>query len=178
MASISGGDKLRDALNKIAAKLDKGGTLKVGFLSGATDTEGMSIPLKAALNEFGHTMPNGAEVPPRPFFRNMIQAKAKNWPDAIAGQLKATNYDVNLTLQRAGAAIKGQLQESILDLWSPELSEVTVKKKGFEKPLIEKGDMINAAAWEVNASGKGSQSAAEDNASSFAAGAAKATKPK
>lgn len=169
MAAIKGGDKLKAALDQIAKRLDKGGTLKVGFLEGATAPDGQSIPLRAALNEFGHD-----NVPPRPFFRNMVAAKAGEWPDGIAHQLKATNYDVDKTLTRTGDAIKGQLVESILDLWEPALSPVTIAKKGFEKPLIEHGDMINAAAFEVN----GNKSASQNNAISFAKSASTATKPK
>ena len=149
MGVISGGDKLNAALDKIAAKLDKGGTLKVGFLAGAMASDGQSIPLRAALNEFGHENANGTTVPPRPFFRNMIAAKAGEWPDAIAGLLKSTNYDVDKTLNLTGEAIKSQLTQSILDLWEPPLSPVTIEKKGFDKPLIEHGDMIRAVAAEV-----------------------------
>jgi hypothetical protein len=170
MASIKGGHKLRQALAALAAKLDQPGTLRVGFLEGATAPNGDSIPLRAAMNEFGH-----GNVPPRPFFRNMIAAKSGEWPDGIAHQLKATNYDAKLTLERAGEAIKGQLQESILDLWAPPLSPKTIAKKGFDKPLIEHGDMINAAAWEVTTS-KISLSAPTTNAGGFAKTAA-AAKP-
>ena len=150
MGVISGGDKLNAALDKIAAKLDKGGTLKVGFLAGATASDGQSLPLRAALNEFGHENSNGTTVPPRPFFRNMIAAKAGEWPDAIAGLLKSTNYDVDKTLNLTGAGIAKQLRESILDLWEPPLSPVTIAKKGHDKPLIETSDMINGVAFEVN----------------------------
>lgn len=145
MATISGGDKLKAALEEIAAKLDQQGTLRVGFLEGATAPNGDSIPLRAALNEYGH-----GNVPPRPFFRNMIAAKADEWPGAIALNLKQTNYDVAVTLQRVGLGIRGQLQQSILDLWSPPLAASTIRRKGFDKPLIEHGDMINAADFEVN----------------------------
>lgn len=144
MATISGGDKLKAALDKIAAKLNKPGTLRVGFLEGSTAPNGDSLPLRAALNEYGH-----GNVPPRPFFRNMIAAKSKEWPDAIAGLLKSTDYDVEKTLTVTGVAIKGQLQQSILDLWSPPLAASTIARKGFDKPLIEHSDMINAVDFEV-----------------------------
>lgn len=167
---------LEKALGEIAGKIKKGGTLRVGFLEGATAPDGQSIPLRAALNEFGHQMPNGGVVPPRPFFRNMIAQYSGGWADGMAYQLKATNYNVELTLQRSGEAIKGQLQRSILDLWEPALSPVTIAKKGFEKPLIEHGDMINAVGWEVNSS---STSAAPDakTAAAFAKGASTAKPP-
>ena len=127
MAEIKGGDKLAKALAEIAASLGDPATLRVGFLEGATAPDGQSIPLRAALNEFGHEH-NGVVTPPRPFFRNMVKAKSGEWPDAIAYQLKATKYDTKLTLERVGDAIKGQLTESILDLWAPPLSPVTIAK--------------------------------------------------
>ena len=149
MGVIQGGDRLKAALDKIAAKLDKGGTLKVGFLAGATAPDGQSIPLRAALNEFGHQNANGTVVPPRPFFRNMVAEKANEWPDAIAGLLKSTNYDVDKTLHLTGEGIKGQLTQSILDLWEPPLSPVTIARKHSDKPLIEHGDLIRTVASEV-----------------------------
>jgi hypothetical protein len=154
MASLKGGHKLQQYLAKLAAKLKQPGTLRVGFLEGATAPNGDNLALRAWRLEFGTS-----KMPPRPFFRNMIAAKSGEWPDGIAYQLKATGYDVRLTLERTGEAIKGQLKESMLDLWTPPLSPVTIAKKGFEKPLIEHGDTINAISWEVNMGNKISISA-------------------
>lgn len=144
MVQIKGGKKFQKALAKIAAQLGNPATLRVGFLEGATAPNGQSIPFRAAMNEFGH-----GNVPPRPFFRNMVAAKSEEWPDGIALQLKLTGYDTSLTLMRTGEAIKGQLQESILDLWEPPLAPSTIRKKGFDKPLIEHGDMLNAVSFDV-----------------------------
>lgn len=173
MAAIKGGHKLQKYLAQLAAKLKQPGTLRIGFLEGATAPNGDNLGLRAYRLEFGTS-----KMPPRPFFRNMIAAKAGEWPDGIAYQLKATDYDVRLTLERTGEAIKGQLKESILDLWTPPLSPVTIAKKGFEKPLIEHGDMINAVAWEVNMGGKVSLGAGNTGgAQGFAAVAKAAQKP-
>lgn len=144
MVAIKGGAKFQKALAKIAAELGDPATLRVGFLEGATAPNGDSIPLRAAMNDFGH-----GNVPPRPFFRNMVAAKHEEWPNAIALNLKRTNYNTRRTLDLVGEGIKGQLQESILDLWSPALSPKTIKKKGFEKPLVEFGDMLNAVSYEI-----------------------------
>ena len=84
---------------------------------------------------------------------------------------------MRLTLERTGEAIKGQLKESMLDLWTPPLSPVTIAKKGFEKPLIEHGDTINAISWEVNMGNKISISAVGGGAQGFAAIAKAAQKP-
>lgn len=176
MAKMKGGTNFRAVLTKTAAALARPGTVRIGFLEGATAPNGDSLPLRAALNEFGHENENGTVVPPRPFFRNMISAKSPEWPTGIAYQLKATHYDIELTLNRVGDAIKGQLQESILDLWSPALSEKTVAKKGFEKPLIEHGDMINAAGYEVQMDTI-TKAATQTTAAGFAAGARGSVKP-
>lgn len=172
MASLKGGHKLQQYLAKLAAKLKQPGTLRVGFLEGATAPNGDNLALRAWRLEFGTS-----KMPPRPFFRNMIAAKSGEWPDGIAYQLKATDYNMRLTLERTGEAIKGQLKESMLDLWTPPLSPVTIAKKGFEKPLIEHGDTINAIAWEVNMDNKISISAAGVGAQGFAAIAKAAQKP-
>lgn len=171
MAAIKGGHKLGQALAKMAAKLKEPGVLRVGWLEGATAPNGDSIPLRAYRLEFGTD-----RMPARPAFRNMIAAKSSEWPGGIAYQLKATNYNLELTLERTGEAIKGQLKESYLELWTPPLAPSTIKKKGFDKPLIEHGDTINAIAYEVNMSGKISLSAPTAAAKSFAA-IAKAAKP-
>jgi len=144
MASIRGGDRLAMALSKIAQGLSNGGTLRVGFLEGATGPDGDPIALRAAMNEFGTRT-----IPARPFFRNMIAEKSSEWPEGIATQLKANDFDAERTLEITGHAIKGQLQQSIKDTNSPPLAPSTVKRKGFDKPLIEKGDMLNAVDFEV-----------------------------
>jgi hypothetical protein len=145
MAAIKGGDKLAMALAKIAAGVSKPGTLSVGFLEGATAPNGDSIPERAANNEFG--TPNAKyPIPPRPFFRTMIADKSPEWPAAVGNLLKANDYDATKALDIAGEAIEGQLRQSITDLTSPPLAEATIKAKGFDKPLIETSDMINAVA--------------------------------
>lgn len=144
MASIKGGDRLARALTEMAVNLSKPGTLRVGFLEGATAPNGDSIPLRAALDEFGTS-----KAPPRPFFRNMVAAKSDSWPEGIATALKAHDYDATKALALAGEGIKGQLQQSIKDTNSPPLAASTVKRKGFDKPLIEHGDMIRAVDYEI-----------------------------
>ncbi len=148
MATIKGGDRLELALARIAKSVSKPATLKVGFLEGATAPDGQSIPLRAALNEYGHEH-NGVVTPSRPFFRNMVSEKSPEWPKAVGDLLTANDYDAVKTLRLTGEAIKGQLQQSIVDLTSPPLAESTIEKKDFDKPLIEHGDLLNAADYEV-----------------------------
>lgn len=134
------------ALAKISKGVSQPAVLRVGFLAGGTYPDGTSIPLVAAVNEFG--APSRGQ-PPRPAFRNMVAAKKGEWPSAIAGLLKANDYDAVKTLQQAGEAIAGQLKQSIIQITSPPLKPSTIKRKGFDKPWIETGHLLNSVAYEV-----------------------------
>lgn len=144
--SFTGGKKLEAYLAKIAKQADKSATLRVGFLEGATYPDGTSVPMVAAIQEFGAPSKG---IPPRPFFRGMIAEKKDTWGPAIGNLMKANQYDAEKTLGQAGAGIKGQLQQSIKDLTSPPLAPSTVAAKGFDKPLIDTGHMLNSVDYDV-----------------------------
>lgn len=146
MATLKGGDKLQAALAKIAAGVSKPATLQVGFLEGATYPDGTSVPMVAAIQEFG--APN-AGIPPRPFFRNMIAAKSPEWPKAVGDLLTANEYDATKALEMTGEGIKGQLQQSIVDTNSPTLAQSTIDAKGSAKPLVDTGHMLNSVDYTV-----------------------------
>lgn len=154
---LTGGDRLRDHLERIKQKLGTGDLLRVGFLEGSTYPDGTPTASVAAVNEFGNPANN---QPPRPFFRQMIEAKSPGWGAAMAKNLKATNFDANATLTRMGDGISGQLQQSIRDLTSPPLAKSTIlaraagSKRGdvsptIAKPLINTGHMVDSVAFEI-----------------------------
>lgn len=147
MVEFTGGDKLQNRLAELAAKLNKPGTLKVGFLEGATYPDGTSVALVAALNEFGE--PSKGQ-PPRPFFRSMIAKDSPGWGDAVGKLLVERDYDAPQVLNLMGEGIKGQLQQSIVDLTSPPLAQSTIDRKGSDKPLIDTSQMLNSADYEVD----------------------------
>lgn len=146
MATIKGGEKLAAALAKIARSVDHPATVRVGFLEKAKYPDGKPVAMIAAINEFG--APSRGQ-PPRPFFRNAIAKHKGEWPGAIAGLLRANDYDVAKALDLTGYAIAGQIRQSIIDLTDPSLAPSTVRKKGFDKPLIETGTMLNSIDHEV-----------------------------
>ena len=146
MATISGGDRLAARLTELSKNVTKSAELSVGFLAGATYPTGEHVATIAAIQEFGAPARN---IPPRPFFRNMIAAKADSWPAAVAELLEANNYDATKTLMQTGEGIKGQLQQSIHDTNSPPLAPATIAKKGFDKPLIDTAVMINSIDYKV-----------------------------
>lgn len=150
---LSGGKAFEKALRDISARLKSKGSVDVGFLSGATYPDGKSVAFVAAMNEFGHKTTGGGYVPPRPFFRNMITEHRNEWPGAVIEALKDTDYDVELTLERIGAGIAGQLRQSITDLVAPPLAPSTVARKGFTKPLIDSGTLLASVDHSVNMKG-------------------------
>lgn len=146
MVAVKGGALLARRLGEIAQKLGSDPTLSVGFLEGATYPDGTSVPMVAAIQEFGAPARN---IPPRPFFRSMIAEKSPAWGRAIADLLDETDYDAVRTLEMVGMGIKGQLQQSIRDLTAPPLKPSTVSRKGFDKPLIDTSVMINSVDYVV-----------------------------
>ncbi len=193
MSALSGGEKLMAALKEINAHLASAGSdpsVRVGFLEGSTYPDGTSVPMVAAVQEFGgtirrepgtvtvyrkvaasvtHFLRNGRfvkkreanfssthdtpaysiTIPPRPYFRNMIRANGREWGAAMAKLLKANEFDAGKVLGLMGQLIKGQLQQSIRDLVSPPLAASTIRRKGFTKPLIDTGHMLNSVDYEV-----------------------------
>lgn len=149
--TIKGGDKLAAAMRDIAKNLKKGGTLKVGFLEGAKYPNGTPVAMVAAIQNFGAPR---AGIPPRPFFSNMVKEKSKSWPKAIEENLRRSNYDTALTLERVGEGIASQLQQAIIDTDAPPLSPVTVMlrgMKGNDPSLKVTGKTVGQAAARVKA---------------------------
>lgn len=151
MVTITGGDKLAKALAEIAQKVSKASEVNVGFLADATYPDGTNVATVAAVQEFGAPK---VGIPPRPFFRSMIEAKSPEWPAAVGDLLVANDYDGAKTLGQTGAAIKGQLQQSIVDTFNPPLSQVTLmlrKMRAEDPDLVVTGKTVGEAARRVKA---------------------------
>lgn len=148
MATISGGDLLNKRLSEIARKLNKAGSVRVGFLEGATYPDGTSVPMVAAIMDFGAP---AAGIPPRPFFRNMIAEKSPEWPAAIEALIASSDYDSETILKMMGEGIAGQLRQSIRDFEGVPLKPATIKAKGgVTKQLVDTGVMLASVDYEVD----------------------------
>lgn len=177
MVKVTGGEKAIAKIEQMAKKLSKPGTLRVGFLEGATYPNGTPVAMVAAIQNFGAPK---VGIPPRPFFSNMIQDKSAAWPEQLGNLLKRNDYEVAQSLNQFGAGVEGQLKEEIIDTVSPPLSPVTVMLRGMRannpslivtgktvaearsrvkagltnygastKPLIDTSHMINSTGHEV-----------------------------
>lgn len=145
--AVKGGDKFERYMEEMRRNLNRpGAQVRVGFLSRAKYPDGKPVAMIAAIQNWGAPR---AGIPPRPFFSNMIASKGPEWPAGIATQLRLTNYDRRETLLRVGEGVAGQLRKSLIDTNSPPLAESTIARKGFTKPLVETGHMLNSIDYEI-----------------------------
>lgn len=141
---FSGGNKLEAHLAGIAKKLADGKILRVGFLETETYPDGTNVAQVAYWNEYGTS-----KMPPRPFFRSMIADKSPGWGVALGKSLKATDYDVIKSLRLVGTGIAGQLTQSVVDFKTPGNAPSTIARKGFDKPLVDTGQMQRSPNFDL-----------------------------
>lgn len=150
---ISVGGGVEAKLARMARGLKRGAVVRVGFLEGATYPDGTSVPMVAAINEFGRIVrsKDGDYYQlPRPFFRNMVREKSPEWPAGVQAALEDTDYDATVALTRVGEVVAGQLRESITTLTDPPLAPSTIRAKGgVTKPLVNTGHMLASVSYEV-----------------------------
>ena len=146
MAQLKGGQKLEATLKRLAEKVSNPGTLRVGFLRGATYPDGTSVAMVAAIHNFGAP---AANIPPRPFFSNVVARGRKTWGKAIGAILESVDYDAKKALTQMGEGIKGEVQAEITSGSFAPLKPSTVRRKGFSKPLVDTSHMLNSVDYEI-----------------------------
>lgn len=145
---MRGGSKFRSALRDAVSKA-AGGVVRVGILGTqkypAKDGKGdVSVAQAAYWNEYGT-----ATIPARPFFRNTIAEKQDEWAENAASILQHADGDVGKALALIGEDVKDDIVETIQNFNEPENAPSTVKKKGFNKPLIDTDGLWKAIKSEV-----------------------------
>lgn len=141
MARVSGGDRMARKLDEVSRRLRTAHTVRAGFTDKATYPNGTPIAMVAAAQNFGAP---AANIPPRPFFSNIVRAKRAVWGKELGQLLKAQNMNASKALELMGMRMAGDIKQSIVDMVSPPLSEKTVKRKGFDKPLVDTGAMLQS----------------------------------
>lgn len=148
--SVSGGQKYRAALQKIAA-LKLG--VKAGIFKGATTTDGKSIPEYAAYNEFGTS-----RIPARPFMRQTLETKQDSWKSFLGNALDYDEISKNQAenaMGLLGEVMKADIQQTIQKgSFVPNSPKTIARKRAKGKvepdhPLIDTGQMLAAVGSEV-----------------------------
>lgn len=134
---------------KVAATLKglEGLSGKVGWFEGATYPDGTSVAYVATIHEFGTS-----RTPARPFMRPAVAEHGQEWVDQLAAGAKAAltaGGDPAMVLEAVTMAAAGNVGEKIVAVTSPALAPVTVKRKGFAKPLIDTGQMLQSVTGKV-----------------------------
>jgi hypothetical protein len=173
-ASLKGGKALERHLAMIARKLGKGVAVKVGFfeserypggkyhwsdkrLAGMSpegrhlaeflegkDKPQIAVAQAAFWAEFGTK-----RAPARPFMRTTVASKSPRWGLGLGNALRKTHYDARAALALMGMGIQGQIRQTITDFKDPPNSQVTQDLKGFNKPLVNTGQMLRAVDFQV-----------------------------
>lgn len=130
--------KIADRVKKMSGHVD------VGFMENATYPDGTPVAAVAFWNNYGTSTSLA-----RPFFSNMIEEEKPTWGKKVAAGLKAMDGDGEKVLGAMGLDIQGALIQSIRDFKDPPNAPYTVKKKGFNKPLIDTADMVNSPTYRV-----------------------------
>lgn len=141
---VIGGKRLSLALQAIEHKITNAGVLRMGFLEGSKDPTGMPNAQKAFWNEFGTV-----RIPARPAFRTTIAQQSPTWGRKLGKAVVAMNYDGQKALALLGQSMRDDLESSIAQWSTPPNAPSTVHRKGFNKPLVDKGDMQRSPDYEV-----------------------------
>lgn len=140
---------LDKALSKLADKIGRGGSVQVGIIESSdypvkANGKIVTVPQVAFWMEFGtkHTKA-------RPFIRMTIAELADTIGDRVAKLLKHTDYDVQITLQLLGVALKDRMQRTIAR-WPADNSERWADFKGFNHGLIHTGVLQRKIDYRVD----------------------------
>ena len=121
--------------------------VQVGFLSSAKYEDGKSVAQVAMSNEYG--VPQKRQ-PPRPFMRQALK-KSGEWKktfDFMVQKYFTRGGDFKTPFDTLGLVVQGDIKTSIKELTA--LAQSTIDKKGFSKPLIDTGYMLDSVNYEVS----------------------------
>ena len=118
-------------------------SVRVGVLENATYPDGTPVAMVAFWNEYGTRT-----SPVRAFFRTTVSENKKNWVLSVQNLMKMHNNPQQV-MGLIGVHMQEQIVQSI-NTWSdPPNSAYTIAKKGFDKPLVERGIMMRSIKSEV-----------------------------
>ena len=146
--------------------------INVGILEPHRYPDGTLVAKAALINEYGDP---GKNIPERPFMRNSVEEMTERATTILASTRPAfhrvlaarfTGGRISAlppgTAERIGQECKEILQDTITNFSDPPNAPATIRKKGFDDPLIETQRLVEHIDYEVT-SGRGTE---EDDAGS------------
>lgn len=140
------GMTVRSYRKKLDTTKYKEGICRVGFFEGSKYEGGKPVAAVAFWNEFGKG------VPPRPFMRPAIHENRSRLIAMLRSNYQKALKDNENTLnvlERFGLMVQGLIQEQIITIMEPANAPSTIKRKGFNKPLIDTGVMLASVSHQT-----------------------------
>lgn len=142
-AKPKGLQKHIDAIKKMDGK-----SVEAGWFETNRYPDGTSVAQVARFNEFGTT-----KAPARPFMRlaaSKFSAQRKEAVPKLATKMAEGKITADQALGAIGNVLEGCIVDSIKNGgWTPNAPS-TVEKKGFDKPLIDTGEMFKSVSSKVS----------------------------
>lgn len=133
------------------------GSVAVGFFPDSQYTDGTPVAEIASIHEYGAVINRtgskaGAyqiRIPCRSFMRTAIHENEQSWVDLCADLIRS-GKSVPETMSAMGAKIAGDVQLKIRSIASAGgNAPSTAKRKGFDSPLIDTGNMFRSVSFKV-----------------------------
>lgn len=131
---------LANALKKYS---EMNASVRVGVLENATYPDGTPVAMVAFWNEYGTKT-----SPVRAFFRTTVSDQKKNWVLSVQNLMKMHD-DPKKVMGLIGEHMRGQIVQSINTWTDPPNAPYTVRMKGFQKPLVDTGQLMRSISFEV-----------------------------
>lgn len=131
---------LANALKKYS---EMNASVRVGVLESATYPDGTPVAMVAFWNEYGTKT-----SPVRAFFRTTVSDQKKNWVLSVQNLMKMHD-DPKKVMGLIGEHMRGQIVQSINTWTDPPNAPYTVRMKGFQKPLVDSGQLMRSISFEV-----------------------------
>ena len=151
MGKVRGGKKLDKLLKEAARRGPRG--VRFGYLGGDLYPDGTPVAKVANLQEFGSPQ---KRIPERPFFRQALGAMR----DDLRRQLRR-GYDprqgcvTSAVSDRLGETATGHIAASVDRLQRPPNAPATLEDKRGASPLVDTGQLRDAARHELLRRGGG-----------------------
>lgn len=135
-------------------ELTPGVGVSVGWFASAKYPDGTPVAGVAVVQEFGTS---DGRIPPRPFARPTIAANGKpggRWSQAVAQSMRKSK-SIEQTAHTLGNFVRGDMQEAIARVTTPELAEATKEARrsrgnSSTKPLVDTRVMMPTLNYEVD----------------------------
>lgn len=124
---------------------------KVGWFDSARYPDGTPVAYVATIHEHG-----AGPIPARPFMRPSVAEYGASWMELMGqGAKAALNGSVSpaAVLEAVTLRAAGDVGKAIRAVTSPPLKPMTIARKGFDKPLVDTGQMLQSVTGKVEAAG-------------------------